>query len=471
MKNIALFFTFYMLSFTLSAQLVKEKLQAAYQQFQNDSQLKHSIISLYVINATTGEIVFDKNSQIGLAPASTQKIITAAAAFELLGRDYRYKTELGYDGKIEKDVLKGNIYIVGTGDPTLGSWRFSTTVDSIVLRKWLNEIRKLKIKKIDGDIVGVDNKFESQTTPDGWIWQDLGNYYGAGVSGLNWRENQYDMKLKAGKRIGDSVEILTTYPKAEYNYLINELRTAEKGSGDNAYIYLAPYSYNGFVRGTIPLGENSFTISGSFAIPARYPVGLLGNTLEESGIRISGQEQKTGVGYSAYKDKLSSPGKILSTHYSPPLDSIIYWFLKKSINLYGEALIKTFAFDKGGVGATDSGVVMLKDFWKQKGIDPQELNIKDGSGLSPLNRVTTHAEVEILKYAKKQSWFSSFFDALPEYNNMKMKSGTITDVKSFCGYHTSGDGAQYIFSFIVNNYSGTSSGIVQKMYKVLDALK
>ena len=95
----------------------------------------------------------------------------------------------------------------------------------------------------------------------------------------------------------------------------------------------------------------------------------------------------------------------------------------------------------------------------------------DGSGLSPLNRVTTHAQVEILKYARSKDWFPNFFAALPEFNNMKMKSGTISDVKGFCGYHTSKDGKEYIFSFLVNNYSGRSSHLVNKMYKVLDILK
>jgi D-alanyl-D-alanine carboxypeptidase/D-alanyl-D-alanine-endopeptidase (penicillin-binding protein 4) len=99
------------------------------------------------------------------------------------------------------------------------------------------------------------------------------------------------------------------------------------------------------------------------------------------------------------------------------------------------------------------------------------LNIYDGSGLSPLNRVTTHVQVEILKYARQRPWYSSFFNAIPEYNSMKMKSGSISDVKGFCGYHTSADGTQYIFSFLVNNYSGSSSALVNKMFKVLDLLK
>ena len=161
----------------------------------------------------------------------------------------------------------------------------------------------------------------------------------------------------------------------------------------------------------------------------------------------------------------------LYTHYSPTLDSIIYWFNRKSINLYGEALIKTMALEKAGFASTDTGVSILRRFWKQKGLDPEELNMYDGSGLSPLNRVTTHAQVEILKYARSKSWFPAFYEALPEYNGMKMKSGTISDVKGYCGYHKAKDGREYIFSFLINNYSGKTAPVVSKMFKVLDELK
>jgi len=471
MKRVFFVISYWLIVIGSSGQTVNQKLQKAFTAFEKDSQLKHAISSLYVIDANTGQVVFDKNSQIGLAPASTQKIITSVTAFELLGKDYKYKTELGYDGKIENDILKGNLYISGSGDPTLGSWRYASTIDTIILNKWVKSIRNLEIKKIIGDIVGIDNKFETQITPDGWIWQDIGNYYGAGVSGLNWHENQYDMILKAGKHEGDSVEIINTSPKVEYNYLINELKTGPKGSGDNAYIYLPPYAYNAFVRGTIPLGENSFTISGSFAMPAHYPVGLLGNKLEKASIKISGSEPKTSIEYSAYQEKLSYPSKTLFTHYSPTLDSIIYWLNKKSINLYAEALLKTFAYEKNGFGSTDSGVVIVQNFWKEKGLDKDELGIVDGSGLSPLNRVTTHSQVEILKYAKTKDWFPYFYNSLPEYNAMSMKSGTIRGVKGFCGYHKAKNGKEYIFSFLVNNYNGSSSSLVNKMYKVLDILK
>ncbi|WP_262512379.1 D-alanyl-D-alanine carboxypeptidase [Adhaeribacter arboris] len=100
-----------------------------------------------------------------------------------------------------------------------------------------------------------------------------------------------------------------------------------------------------------------------------------------------------------------------------------------------------------------------------------ELNMVDGSGLSPLNRITTQAQVSILRYAIKQNWFKSFYTSLPELNHLKMKSGTIRGVKGFCGYHTAPNGHQYVFSFLVNNYTGSSTDLVQKMYKVLNSLK
>src|SRR5688572_32193356 len=107
------------------SQSVNEKLSAAIKTLLADSQCRHGIISLYVIDSKTGKTIFSRNSTSGLAAASCQKIITSVTAFELLGKDYTYKTQLGFDGKIENGKLNGNIIIKGGGDPTLGSWRYS----------------------------------------------------------------------------------------------------------------------------------------------------------------------------------------------------------------------------------------------------------------------------------------------------------------------------------------------------------
>src|SRR5688572_4014417 len=217
-----------------SAQTVTEKLQSAYRVFEADSQLRHAISSLYVIDAQTGEVLFDKNSRVGLAPASTQKIITSATAFELLGKDFKYETEIGYDGNMENGKLDGNVIIVGRGDPTFGSWRWESTGERKILNDIVRVLMKRGLKKIDGDLRIFDESWNSQNTPDGWIMQDVGNYYGAGASVLNWRENQFDVFLKSGIKIGDPVEIVGYLPQLHLSHYSSEVRSAAKGTGDNA---------------------------------------------------------------------------------------------------------------------------------------------------------------------------------------------------------------------------------------------
>jgi serine-type D-Ala-D-Ala carboxypeptidase/endopeptidase (penicillin-binding protein 4) len=375
--------------FSLSSfsQSVKERIGKAISQLQADSQFKHAAISMYVVDTKTGKVIFDKNAETGLAPASCQKIITGAAAFELLGNNYRYKTELVYNGTQGDSLLNGDIIVNGSGDPTLGSWRWNETTGELLLKKITAAIVAKGIKKVNGQIVCNKNNWESNSTPGGWVWDDIGNYYGAGASFINWRENQYNLILQSGASIGSAVTIKSTRPLMETVNLISELTAAKKGSGDNAYIYLAPQSTIGYVRGTIPVEEDNFIISGAMPDPPEQFKYELKNALKEKNIEFGLPSQKpTGIN-----------NEILFTHLSPPLDSINYWFLKKSINLYGEALVKTIALEKTKFGSTEKGIEVIKDFWSHLGIEPSAINIKDGSGLSPANRITAKSLVTVLQ--------------------------------------------------------------------------
>lgn len=442
----------------LHAQNISKKLDDAVKKFEADSQMKSAILGFYVTNST-GAVVFDKNSKIGLAVASSQKVITSAASIELLGTSYRYKTELAYDGKIENGALNGNVYLVGYGDPTLGSWRYNDTKEQVVLNKWIESLRLAGITRLNGSVIGYEKNWESQTIPGGWVWDDIGNYYGAGVSALNWRENQYDLKLKSGSREGDKVTIVATVPKVYQVNLTGELTTGPAGSGDNAFIYLPPYATAGFVRGTIPPGQSSFTVSGSFPNPVLQLTHTLTDELLHQGIWINSNV--------ATSKKQFLPSLItLQTLWSPPLDSINYWFLKKSINLYGEALLKTLGYEKMRQGTTKAGLSIIKNFWKNNGINSTSINVIDGSGLSPENRVTPEALVKVMQFAKSRLWFSSFYNALPEINGIKMKSGSTGGVRSFTGYI-----GNYTFAIVINNYNGSPREVVKKMYRLLDVLK
>jgi D-alanyl-D-alanine carboxypeptidase/D-alanyl-D-alanine-endopeptidase (penicillin-binding protein 4) len=470
MKKVCLYSLLFLISCFAHAQPADPELDKAAQQLIADPQMKHALLGLYIIDAKTGAVVFDKNGAVGLAPASCQKLFTSIAAFELLGHDFRYKTELGYDGKVEDLTLKGNLHIVGTGDPTFGSARWNETKEENVITEITEALKKFRVNRITGDVFIDDSKFSIQPIPDGWIWQDIGNYYGAGCWGINWHENQYDMILQTGSKIGDDAGISDTKPELPANILVNQFKTAEKGSGDNAYIYLPPYSVFAFTEGTMPLGESNFTISGSIPNAPAFFARVLEKNFIKNGIKTS-KPFKTNIDRLVEKRNWPSIQSTFFTHYSPTLDSMNYWFLKKSINLYGEAFVKTIAYKKTGFGSTDKGIEIVKDFWNTHGIESSAINIIDGSGLSPQNRVTTDALAKALQYASTRPWFKSFYNALPEFNGMKMKSGAIGGARSYAGYQTSKDGKEYIFAIIVNNYDGSSSEIVHKMWKILDLLK
>ncbi|MEP6713492.1 MAG: D-alanyl-D-alanine carboxypeptidase/D-alanyl-D-alanine-endopeptidase [Ferruginibacter sp.] len=458
------------LPFVSRAQNITQNLSTAIDKLQADEQFKHAIISMYVVESRTGKLIYEKNAQIGMAPASCQKVITSTSAFELLGKNYTYKTLIGYDNIIANGKLKGNLFFTGRGDPTLGSWRWSETKPGNILQKIAASLNKKEIKNIDGSIYIDDGYFSYQPIPDGWIWQDIGNYYGAGAWALNWHENQYDLNLKSTNDIGAATEIISTEPVDLKNNITNLVVSAKKGSGDNVYIYSAPYYDNIFATGTIPAGENGFTVSGSIPNPPLEFAKTVAAFLKNKQVSFD-DKLITYSGTLKSHTPVMKATKILDSIVSPPLDSINYWFLKKSINLYGEALVKTIAYEKAGFGSTDSGVAIIKDFWSKRGIEKSALKIIDGSGLSPANRVTTNALVTVMQFARQQNWFSSFYFALPEMNDIKMKDGYINGVRAYTGYVKSKVGIEYTFSFIVNNFDGSPGSVREKMWKVLDLLK
>jgi D-alanyl-D-alanine carboxypeptidase/D-alanyl-D-alanine-endopeptidase (penicillin-binding protein 4) len=471
-RVIAVMFSFFLSSGDGVAQLLAKQLDFAVQNLSADEQFKHAIIGLYVIDSKTGQIIIDRNGQLGLSPASCQKVITSVTAFELLGQGYQFKTFVTCNNQIANGKLLGNLYVTGCGDPTLGSSRWKSTNEEIVFKKIISIVRQKKISFVSGDLVCNDSQFTTEALPSGWVWEDIGNYYGAGAWGLNWRENQYDITFKTGIKLNDSTTVISTKPIAVLNnYTVaNFIKTGSKGSGDNGYLYSAPFGKNIIARGTIPITENGFTISGSMPDPPGIFITSMATYLKENGIGIAGKSYSNSAQL-ANNLPTSSASEVLDSILSPTVDSINYWFLKKSVNLFGEALIKAMAYEKFKNGSTDTGIALVKEYWSKHGIEKSALNMIDGSGLSPANRITANSLVSVLQFAKSRPWFSLFYNALPEINGIKMKDGYISGVRSYTGYVKSKNGTDYIFAFIVNNFDGSASTAREKIWKLLNILK
>lgn len=439
------------------AQNITQKLDAVTKDLMNSSGAISSNLSFYVSDES-GNIIYDYQGNKGLSTASTQKIFTAAAALETLGKNYTFKTTSSYSGNISGGNLTGNLFISSTGDPTLGSWRYDAYKPENFKQKLIEAVKKSGIKKISGDLIIDDSYFDHQTIPGGWPWDDLGNYYGAGVWGINWRENQFDININGTEFKSFS------YPLEGVNWL-NDLKAG--GSSDQSLIFTAPHSNVALINGTLP--SKLVTVSGSTPNPPLQLGVEVKQWLKESGIEFSGKVVANSQLEIEGKKPLEAPkSNIILSYESPTLDKMVYWFLRKSINMYGETLIKTLGKEKKGNPSFKSGVSFLQEFWKSKGINPNMINFADGSGLSPQNYVAAKAEVQALLYAKKQPWFDSYYDGFPTQDNgMKMKSGTMRDTKSFAGFHTSKDGKKYVFSIIINNYQGSGSTELQKILNVL----
>ncbi|MBC7850157.1 MAG: D-alanyl-D-alanine carboxypeptidase/D-alanyl-D-alanine-endopeptidase [Chitinophagaceae bacterium] len=449
-------FMLMLLCFTASvaSQSIAPRLSAAYEKLMRDDQFKYAIVGMTVIDQQTGKVLFDRNGNVGLAAASTQKILTAVTAFDLLGVQFNYTTKF-LTRKINATTTA--LYVLGSGDPTLGSWRFESTKPARLfsaLDVAMPTSSSLMVGYLD------DQHYDPVAVPGTWMIDDIGNYYGAGSWNINWRENQYDLHLSSDKIVGGPVSIRSEPGLPKYQ---NHLKVGKPGSGDNAYIYLPTADSVYILKGTIPPNERDFVISGA------VPDGRMFMIAELVRHWVGRGNSVTAVG--KVEADLLKGAKVIYEHQSPKLDSIIFYFLRKSINLYGEALLKTIGYRNADSAHTEVGTRAMKAHLISVNVPPGAVAVLDGSGLSPQNRITSTALATVLQYALKRAWFNSFYNALPVYNGMKMKSGSIGGVRSFAGYHKASNGKMYSFSIIVNNYNGSSGSVVQKLYKVLDELK
>lgn len=441
------------------AQNVAQSLETATKKLLSSSPAYSANVSIYVADEN-GNFVYENNGNKGLSTASTQKIFTAAAALETLGKDFQYVTTVNFSGTLSGGNLNGDLFITSTGDPTLGSWRYEGYKPENFKQKLIKSLKDKGISSLSGDLIIDDLYFDFQTVPGGWPWNDLGNYYGAGVWGVNWRENQFDLQMANGDIKKSNIDL----PNVKW---VNEVRTG--GSSDQSLIFTAPHSDVALINGTLP--SKAVTVSGATPNPPLTLGEEIKIWLKEAGIEFKGKITATSQQkIEGQKISFAPKNNLLMEYKSPTLDKIVFWFMRKSVNLYGETLVKTLGKEKKNEGSFDAGISYLKEFWKSKGINAAMINFADGSGLSPQNYVAARAEVQSLLWSQKQPWFKEFFEGFPtQANGMKMKSGTMKDTKSFAGYHTAKNGKKYVFAIIINNYQG--GNISNALFEVLNELK
>ncbi len=443
--------------------------------------LTHGVWGVYAQYVKSGKVILDYNSEKSLAPASGLKVFTTITALNLLGENYKYKTKVYYNGEITKGVLNGDVYIVGGGDPTLGSnlVKGSLPLDSLMM-SWTNAIKAKGITSINGSIIAEAHYFEGERVPDYWNWMDIGNYYGAGPSSLSINNNLYYLYFKPADKVGDLAKVLRTQPEIPGLKFQNYMKTGAVGSGDNGYIYSAPEQFEARLRGSVPAGVKEFSIKGSIPDPPLFAAQYFEKYLNSNGVKVSEPAKKIET------EVLHKATNLITETLSPPLKDIVYITNKKSDNLYAETLMRTFAKVQTGIGSTEKGVNVLMNFLDSNGIKTEGIKLHDGCGLSRTDMITPKAMAQLLAFMTKQKVFDSFWNSLavagikndPGYfknfgsgtklqGNARIKSGLISDVRSESGYVYDGKGRLIVFSMIANNYTGTSRQVDELHKKIL----
>jgi serine-type D-Ala-D-Ala carboxypeptidase/endopeptidase (penicillin-binding protein 4) len=446
------FIFFFILTNSCFGQKWQEPLNNIVALFCNEEVMNHGVFALTIIDLDNDTIVYNKNSDLGMSPASTQKIITAICANEILGDDFRFKTMFSLKKVCNR---QGVLYVDANYDPTLGSWRYSNfLMDSLQKKISAYNINSVKV------VTNRKNYLAGNEISDAWINEDLGNYFGASCEPLMWNENQYDMVFDLKNKIKGKIKNTNPNWITELIKIENLVTITSSKIGDNTCIYKYPNSKKAIVKGDIGVELENLTISGSIE-GGPYFAHFINKKLNSNDIK----DHFDGYNF------IGKGSDLIYTHYSPPLDSIIYWFLKKSINLYGEALLRTFAVKNYGTSDYEKGIDCVHQICKKINIDSTAVHIFDGCGLSPQNRVTTKALATFMAYAHKQKYYSSFYNSLPVINDISMKSGSIHGVRAYTGYINSSDNHNYAFAIIVNNYNGNAKDIQQKLWKILDVIK
>lgn len=454
------------------------KLKGSLKTMSVNDGLKHATWGFCLLDPTNGKVVAEYESGKSLMPASSMKVITTVAALNILGPNYTFDTYLEYTGTITKDsVLNGDLYVRGTGDPTLGSQRIDSLVpyDSL-LRVWAVEIKKKGIKQINGRLIADASAFEDYATIGSWNWDDIGQYYGAGAAGLNINENKYTVYYSS---TSSKAKIDSVKPLLEEMTIWNDVRVG--GSGDEAYIYGAPDNYYRYVTGTIPANRKAYEVDGSLPDPPLFLAAEFKRILGESGIVVSEQATTVYALKRAGLDVASDRQKIY-THHSAPLSVIVDHTNHKSVNLYAEALLKAIGRKQSGIGSRSAGAQAVEAFYSGAGIDMSGMHVEDGSGLSRLNYFTPETMCRILAYEFKQSNFGAFSASLPisgKSGTLKTfadntsaegkifaKSGSMYKVRSYSGYVRSKNGDYLAFCVMVNNYSCGSAEIKSILEKL-----
>lgn len=464
-----------------------------------------------VVDLDTGKALYSQNSDQFFLPASNAKLFTTAAALAIAGADYRFRTTVEAEGKVDDNGrLLGDLVIIGRGDPNISGRVLPyalktqrTPPHTQILEEMADQVARNGLKGVDGDLIGDDTFYAFERYAEGWAWDDLQWIDGAPVSALTFNDNVVFVNVLPAEHPGDKA-VVTVEPETSYYELDNRVVTSSVGVPKRVGIHRDPGSKKIVLWGSLPLGDAGMKEPMSIEDPAEFVAQLFRTMLERRGITIRGKARaRHGEGAEFFDQQiprlpnasatgtasavvnpataastqaqeppdlsLASSNKVLAEHFSAPLLDDIRVTNKVSENLHAELALRLAGKLRGNGGSFEGGVAAVKQFLLQAGLKEDEFTFLDGSGLSRRDLVTPAATVQLLIYAARQPWGPAFEESLPvsgvdgslsdrfqktpAVGLIHAKTGSLSHVNALSGYGQTQAGKRFVFSIFCNDHN------------------
>ena len=418
---------------------------------------------IVVYSIDRNERLFELNPHALLVPASVAKLASVASAVDAVGWDHRFETTVRTNGTVDNGTLRGDLFIVGSGDPAIGG-RGGDDITS-----WIDALKAAGIRRIEGRIVGDDNAIEEPRPALAWAWDDLGYPTGALFGALNYGENRTVVTVTPGGLAGQPTTV-SLDAVSQGRPLINRTVTAGRGSASMVWPEQRPGETALTIAGSVPEGGRPARLAVSAGNPTLWFATVFRNRLRLAGIEVTGE--------AADIDDVQVPPAVtpLYSYQSRPLSEIVPPLLKESINLYGEAVMRLNAVP-GALPTNDAALAGFRTRLAAWGIPGEGQQLIDGSGLSRRDVITPDALMTILLRMYDRSDASPWMQALPiagvdgslenrlkgtpAERNVRAKTGTMSNIRSLAGYVTAANGEHLAFVVMVNDFEGTGAAALQ----------
>ena len=423
---------------------------------------------ILIVDAESGDTIVAHNAAKLFMPASNMKLVTGAVALAQLGPDYRFRTTLLATGPIVDGKLRGDLVLVGRGDPTASDAMRGDAM--LAMLEIADSLAARGIARIEGHVRAQGDAFPGALYGYGWSWDELDEPYSAGVDELYFNEGFSRIVIRGGAFPGEPVTA-SVLPSRGYPRVRVDARTVPSpdstlAAGDGLItplsIQVERDSMPGavVVRGTIA-PHDSQVVRFAHASPPTAFVTALQEALEARGLSVAGNDSASR--------NTSGVMDTLAVVLSPPLREILPAFEKPSQNQIGEILLRTLGLERTGVGIPDSGRAVIERQLLEWGVARDGFLVRDGSGLSRYNYLSPETIVRVLDVMRRDTVFQVFYGALPVAGidgtlanrmkgthaeaNARAKTGFIAQARSLSGYVTSADGRLLMYSLLCNNWT------------------